>query len=258
MSKTAADSVESRAIDLFDAGYRRQAIDVLEAHLADHEEDGPAWRLRAALLFREGRLDEAFDDVQRALALAPLGPEAWVVLADGYIRSGKRRSAADVLANLAADDSLPYELWLPVFDGLFHLGMWQAALAVSRRAAREHPDDDLVYFSMAHAMLRGRQPVEQAIHLIERAIALNPVEARYRVTLAVKLLRIGRRREAHECVTALGAKAIGAMNCRCCLEKFLRLTIEQGDAELASLLAGRLAQIAATMPAKRSSNGEAA
>lgn len=254
MQKTAEISVECRARDLYETGFPRAAIDVLHAHLVGRPDDGSAWRLRAVLLYREGRWKEAFDDVQRALVLAPLGAESWVVLADGYIRSGKRRSAADVLARLAADDELPYDLWLPVFDGLFHLGMWQAALAVGRRAASERPEDDLAYFSMAHAMLRGRQPTEQAIHLIERAIALNPVESRYRVTLAVQLLRLGRRREAHECVAALSVEAIDAITCRCCLEKFLRLTIDRGDAALASQLAGRLAQIAAANPPKRPSS----
>ncbi len=254
MQETAESSVETRAQNLYETGFPRGAIDVLQAHLDMRPDDGSAWRLRAVLLFREGRWKEAFDDVQRALVLVPLGTESWVVLADGYIRSGKRRSAADVLARLAADDELPYDLWLSVFDGLFHLGMWQSALAVGRRAANERPDDDLAYFSMAHAMLRGGQPVEQATHLIERAIALNPLESRYRVTLAVQLLRLGRRREAHECVAALSSEAVAAITCRCCLEKFLRLTIDRGDSALAAQLAGRLAEIAAANSPKRAAN----
>lgn len=42
MSQTAEDSVQSRAVALFDAGYRRAAIDVLQTHLADNPEDGSA------------------------------------------------------------------------------------------------------------------------------------------------------------------------------------------------------------------------
>jgi tetratricopeptide (TPR) repeat protein len=157
-----------------------------------------------------------------------------------------------VLTALAKDEAFPHDLWSPLFEGLFQLGLWQAALDVSRRAAELSPEDDLAYFSMAHAALRAKQPVTRAIHLLERAVGLNPREPRYRVTLAVQLLGVGRRQAAYECLTALDDEAIESLTCRCCLEKFLRLVIERGDAQRASLVAARLAGLSRESKSKGS------
>jgi len=251
MHNTDDNCVESRARRLYAAGFHRVAIDILTVHLSGHPDDGAAWRLRAVLLHRQGRWEEAFHDVQRALVLAPLGLESWVVLAEGYLRSGKRSSAADVFARLAGDEKLPADIWRPVFEGLMQLGVWQLALAVSRRAARARPEDDIAYYSMALAMLRGKQPVEQAVHLIEKSLALNPSDSRYQVTLAVQLIRLGRHAEAHERIANFSAETLASTSCRCGLEKFLRLAIHGGDAALAARLAERLSQIASTSPSKR-------
>jgi tetratricopeptide (TPR) repeat protein len=210
--------------------------------------------LRAVLLYHDNRRDEAFREVERALVHAPLDAEAWLVLAEGYLYSGRRRSASDILQSLSRDEALPHDLWSPLFDALCRVGLWHAALAVSRRAAQRRPDDDLAYFSMAHASLRGKQPVSRAIHLLERAIDLNPREARYRVTLAVQLLGVGRRQAAYDCLAALEPAAVESLTCRCCLERFLRLVIERGDAQRAALLAGRLAQL--TQATLKSGDGD--
>jgi tetratricopeptide (TPR) repeat protein len=107
-----------RATELFQRGFPRAAIDVLEAELARQPEEGALWRLRAVLLQREGRQAEAFDNIQRALALVPLGYEGLLVLAAGYVRHGHRASAASLLADLTADPEFPAELWEPLYNGL--------------------------------------------------------------------------------------------------------------------------------------------
>jgi tetratricopeptide (TPR) repeat protein len=234
-----------RATELFQRGFPRAAIDVLEAELARQPEEGALWRLRAVLLQREGRQAEAFDNIQRALALVPLGYEGLLVLAAGYVRHGHRASAASLLADLTADPEFPAELWEPLYNGLCSLERWQAALAVCRRAGRLRPDDDAICFAAANTLARLGRPPQLSLAMLQRAIGLNPAEARYRVSLAMQLARMGQIDEAYQTFSELTRAEIEGINCRCCLHKSLQFCIERGDAGRAAWLASRLATLSA-------------
>ena len=232
-----------RATELFQRGFPRAAIDVLEADLARQPEEGALWRLRAVLLQREGRQAEAFDNIQRALALAPLGYEGLLVLAAGYVRNGHRASAASLLADLTADPEFPAELWESLYNGLCSLERWQAALAVCRRAGRLRPDDDAICFAAANTLARLGRPPQLSLAMLQRAIGLNPAEPRYRVSLAMQLARMGQLDDAYRTFTELTRAEIEGINCRCCLHKALQFCIERGDVVRSSWLAGRLAAL---------------
>ncbi len=234
-----------RALALEKHGFRRAAIDVLEAALAAEPDAGALWRLRGVLLAREGRHEEAFANIEHALALAPLGPDALLILADGYARTGLTTSAVDVYQQLAEDEARPYELWVELFAGFGRVKLWQAALSVCRRAAQVRADDDAVYYAMAQAMIRLRRPAEMVTSVLLKAVGLNPADARYRVLLATQLLRTGKQRQAYLCVADLPPELFADVSCSCCAWKLLRLCIAFGDATRAALFGAQLAHLAA-------------
>lgn len=239
-----------RARSLEAHGFRRAAIDVLEAALIKDSNAGALWALRGVMLAREGRRDEAFSNVEQALALSPLGSEALLVLADGYARAGLFASAVDVYLQLADDDGRPYEMWLPIFAGLFRAKRWLAALAVARRAAEERPDDDGAFFAMAQTLARMGRPAGTIIAVLSKAIDLNPVDPRYRVLLAMQLLRCDKRPEAYACVVELAPQAFANLACACCAWKLLRLCVTYGDEERSAVFGARLAQLASARTAQ--------
>lgn len=242
MPATAMHPVSQRARELEERGFRRGAIDVLEAELTRTPDAGALWEQRAVYLHRDQRFAEAYDNIQHALTLAPLGVEGWIVLGDGYCRQGHCFAAASVFLDLAGRE-LTAETWQAVHDGLAGLGRWCAALAVCRRAAKQRPDDDAVYFAMAHTLARLGRPPELSINVLRKAICLNPTEPRYRASLAIQLLRLDRRDEAYAGIAALPTEMLEAMTCRCCVQKILQLCIARGDAARAATLAGQLARL---------------
>ena len=250
MPSAATHSVIQRAQELEERGFRRGAIDVLEAELARTPDAGELWEQRAIYLNRDGRPAEAYDNIQRALVLAPLGIEGWLVLGEGYRRHGHRSAAASVYLDLAGRE-LTAETWQAVHDGLAGLGRWCAALAVCRRAAKQRPDDDAVYFAMAHTLARLGRPPELSINVLRKAICLNPTEPRYRASLAIQLLRLGRQGEAYEGVAAMPPETLQAMTCRCCVQKIMQLCIARGDAPRAAALAERLAHLSAAAASRQ-------
>ena len=246
----------ARALD--DHGFRRAAIDVLEAALLAEPDVGELRRLRALLLSRDGRHDEAFADVQVALALTPLGPEELLILADGYARAGFEASAVDVYQQVAADPDRPYELWPAVFAGLFDAKRWQAAIAVCRRAAAERPDDDAVYYATAQALVRIGRPVEMVLSVLHKAVDLNPADAHYRVLLATQLLRAGKPRSAYACIAEIAPDAFADLSCACCAWKLLRLCVTYGDAARAALFGAQLAHLSSAAAQLRGGEEEGA
>jgi tetratricopeptide (TPR) repeat protein len=247
-----------RARSLEAHGFRRAAIDVLEAALATDPDAGPLWPLRAAMLHREGRHDEAFADIQVALTVTPLGPDALLILADGYARAGLETSAADVYEQVATAPARAYEMWAPIFAGLWQLKRWQAALNVCRRAAQERPDDDGVYFAMAQALVRMGRPAEMIISVLSKAIDLSPNDSRYRVLLATQFLRTARQQEAYNCIVDLSPEAFADVTCACCAWKLLRLCVTYGDAPRSAVFAAQLAHLSvASRQARRAGGDEA-
>jgi tetratricopeptide (TPR) repeat protein len=244
MYDSASTAAARRAWELYERGFCRAAIDVLEVELTAKPEAGDLWRLRAILLQRQERRDEAFDNIQRALVLAPLGIEGMMVLADGYARTGRRTSAASIYTELAADECFPLELWESLYAGLCSVGSWQAALAFCRRMARERPDEDRVYFATAHALARLSRPDSLSLTMLRKAIDLNPDEPNYRAALVIQLMNMGHADEAYRTLAEMSPGTLGTLSCRCCLQKLLQLCIERGDAREAGRLASQLATLA--------------
>ncbi len=230
-----------RATDLYERGFPRAAIDVLETELRSRPDEGVLWRLRGVMLQREGRGDEAFADIQQALALVPVGYEGLLILASGYLRQGRRAAAASLLTDLVNDSRFPAELWESLYNSLCALERWQAALAVCRQAARQRPEDDALCFAAANTLTRLGRPPQLALAMLRRAIGLNPAEPRYRVSLAMQLARMGQLDDAYRTFCELSRSEVEGINCRCCLHKALQLCIERGDASRSAWLAGRLA-----------------
>ena len=234
-----------RARSLEAHGFRRAAIDILEAALSGEPEAGALWRLRAVLLSRDCRHEEAFFDVQHALSLVPLGVAELLILADGYARTGLEASAADVYLSLVEQDDLPHEEWPQLFAGLCAVKRWQSALAVARRAAQDRSDDDLAYYAMAQTLPRLGRPAEMIIGVLCKAVDLNPNDPRYRVLLAIQLIRAGKPTEAYGSLAELPPESFAEVSCTCCAWKLLRLCVTCGDATRAAVFASQLAHLSA-------------
>lgn len=232
-----------RAQELYERGFARPAIDVLEAELTRSPDNGAAWRLRAVLLAREGRMDEAFDNIQQALTLVPLGYEGLLVLAGGYLRAGRRELARCLCLECARNERFPTALWEPLYALLTGLELWSGALRLCQRALRERPEDDVLCFVTAQALRRCGRPPEHAAAMLRKAVHLNPRDVRYRVALTVQLIQLQRSQEAQAHLEKLSHGDLAAVDCRCCLQKLLPACIQLGDGERAAAVARRLAQL---------------
>jgi Flp pilus assembly protein TadD len=92
-------------------------------------------------------------------------------------------------------------------------------------------------------MGRLGRPPELVLNMLRKAIDLNAREPQYRLSLAMHLVRMERKREAYRELAELTAESIDLIKCRCCLRKALQLFIEHGDCPRAAATAARLAAL---------------
>ena len=230
-----------RAIELFERGFTRGAIDILEVELAKSPHNGHLWRLRAVLLHQGGQLLEALDNIERAQLLVPLDHYGQLILADGLCEVGRDALAADTYHTLAKQPGLDLVVLNGLYAGFAKLGHWRDAARVCRLALEQTPDDDTLLFALARSLMQLEQPADAIVPLLRRAVQLAPTVQSYRVALVVQLVKQRRCDEAYTQLRMLPAAAIDSVCCHGCLRRLIALAIEFGDGPRASAFAAQLA-----------------
>ena len=157
---------------------------------------------RAEVLSRSDRKDAAAEVLQNLAAQNPDLPDAHVALAD--LRSQQEDYAAAVTSYDKAiglsEDGVGGNWFLHYARGISHerLKNWEKAEADFRRALELNPDQPQVLNYLGYSLVERQEKLDEALEMIERAVADRPDSGFIVDSLGWVLFRLGRYDEAVE------------------------------------------------------------
>lgn len=162
--RAVADMGRARALDA--AGQTEAALAVLDQLVPHRGDDPELWSLIGDLRMRLDRMDEAATAYSRAIELThDEAPALWVLY---YARA----------------------------ITLHDLDRWDQAEADFRRALALNPDQPNVLNYLGYSMVERGENLDEALQMIERAVALDPENGAIVDSLAWVLFQLGRTQEA--------------------------------------------------------------
>ncbi|MCA2012604.1 tetratricopeptide repeat protein [Cereibacter sphaeroides] len=175
-----------------------------EAYAAIPADDvfGNAARMgRAQVLESLGRMDEALADLTQMAADHPESYAAHSVLGDFLRRDGQAEAAAqaytEAMAILTAQGLQPdWQLWFSRAVAHERAGNWAGAEADFRAALAIVPDQPTVLNYLGYSLIERGEKLDEAMEMIERAVAGDPDSGYILDSLAWALYRLGRYDEA--------------------------------------------------------------
>ncbi|KAA0593687.1 Flp pilus assembly protein TadD/glycosyltransferase involved in cell wall biosynthesis [Azospirillum lipoferum] len=206
--------VTDRAIELYKAGRREEALSLAEQVLRDDPADRDALSLAGAVLFQTDRLDEAERLLRRLLAHHPLFAQGRVNLAVVLLARGAQQEAVGHLRVACLLTPGDADVQGRLANLLHGGGDYVAAARHMSHAARLCPTDPGRQVQLAVALL-SHCAYAQAVEVLAPVVARNPDHADARNHLAAAWLSLGRPDLAEEtllaaCPVPSGAKpAIG-------------------------------------------------
>ncbi|MGY4859372.1 tetratricopeptide repeat protein [Cryobacterium sp. AP23] len=185
-------TVPEHASMLVQAGQLRQAIALLEPHLASEPTDGPAMAVFIAALSGQGRFAEALEVSMRAVALDPDNAAFVVLHAECLVQCGQfavARQAAALAVQLAPQD---YDAHHVHAIALAMLDDFAGAHAAAYQAQLLAEDDDAsqanVHILYAVVLERAPGGLPEAMVQARVALTLAPGNEEYRSRLARMLI----------------------------------------------------------------------
>ncbi|MBO9411584.1 MULTISPECIES: tetratricopeptide repeat protein [unclassified Ruegeria] len=157
---------------------------------------------RAEVLGRAGKTDAAAEVLQNLAAKSPDLPSVHVALAD-LQRREENYSAAVETYNTAIeliDSGVGGNWFLHYARGISHerLKQWDQAEADFRRALELNPDQPQVLNYLGYSLVERQEKLDEALDMIERAVAARPDSGYIVDSLGWVLFRLGRYNEAVE------------------------------------------------------------
>ena len=199
----------ARALELYKAGHREEALALAEQVLRDTPDDCAALNLAGVILFEAGRLEEAEHRLSRLVALDPLFAQARINLAVVMQARGAQREAAAqfcAVCVLAPDDPDTQNRLGTLLHGL---GNYDGAVRHLRHAARllaENPSQKVL---LAVALLSNGAHAD-AIEVLTETLVQQPDHADARRHLAAAWLSLGRPELTEEVLSVDGKIPAGA------------------------------------------------
>ncbi|WP_209424404.1 tetratricopeptide repeat protein [Pararhodobacter sp. SW119] len=156
---------------------------------------------RAQVLDNLGQLDEAIEVLEDLVARYPDAAGAHQALAD-FLRRAERHEeslgaytrAIELLEAQGIEAEWP--LWFSRAVAHERSGQWAEAEADFRRALVDAPDQPLVLNYLGYSLVERRENLDEALEMIERAVAGDPDSGYIVDSLAWALFRLGRYEEA--------------------------------------------------------------
>lgn len=180
--------------DLAVEAYRQVPADSNDHHAAELG--------RAEVLDRSGKTDAAVEVLQNLAAQDPDFPGVHVALADLQRRQENYAAAvASYDTAIALTDSAAGGNWfLHYARGISHerLKHWDQAEADFRRALELNPDQPQVLNYLGYSLVERKEKLDEALDMIERAVAARPDSGYIVDSLGWVLFRLGRYDEAVE------------------------------------------------------------
>ncbi|WP_170762191.1 tetratricopeptide repeat protein [Ruegeria lacuscaerulensis] len=180
--------------DLAVEAYRKVPVDSSDYHAAELG--------RAEVLSRSGKKDAAAEVLQTLASQNPNLPSVHVALAD-LQRQQEKYSAAVLSYDKAIElneVSSGGNWFLYYARGISHerLKNWELAEADFRRALELNPDQPQVLNYLGYSLVERREKLDEALNMIERAVAARPDSGYIVDSLGWVLFRLGRYDEAVE------------------------------------------------------------
>ncbi|WP_282152498.1 tetratricopeptide repeat protein [Ruegeria atlantica] len=155
---------------------------------------------RAEVLSRSGKTDAAAEVLQSLAAQSPSLPSVHVALADLQRRQENYVDAVgtyDTAIELT-EQGVSGNWFLYYARGISHerLKHWEAAEADFRRALELNPDQPQVLNYLGYSLVERQEKLDEALNMIERAVAARPDSGYIVDSLGWVLFRLGRYDEA--------------------------------------------------------------
>ena len=175
-----------------------------EAFSAVAEDDGFALVAQLGLaqtLEAQDDLEAAIAVLQEAVSAHPESRIARQVLGDFLRRDGQHEAAIDAytaaIEGLQQDGrAVDWRLWFSRAVAYERAGNWPPAEADFRAALAIEPDQPTVLNYLGYSLVERREKLEEALEMIERAVAGEPESGYITDSLAWALFRLGRHEEA--------------------------------------------------------------
>lgn len=178
------------------------AVEAYRLVPADSNDHHAAELGRAEVLDRSGKTDAAVEVLQNLAAQDPGFPGVHVALADLQRRQENYAAAvASYDTAIALTDSAAGGNWfLHYARGISHerLKQWDQAEADFRRALELNPDQPQVLNYLGYSLVERQEKLDEALDMIERAVAARPDSGYIVDSLGWVLFRLGRYDEAVE------------------------------------------------------------
>ncbi len=155
----------------------------------------------ASTLEAQGKLDEAIETLRQAEQVAAGNPGLLQVLGDLFRRAGRHAEAAQAYTEAIEQSrarglTIDWQLWFARGVAFERQSQWPKAEADFRRALEIDPDQPLVLNYLGYSLVERREKLDEALALIERAVAGAPDSGFIIDSLAWALFRLGRYEEA--------------------------------------------------------------
>ena len=152
---------------------------------------------RAETLIAAGREEAALEVLQALTRSAPDRPEVWAALGDTNRRMERFADAAEAYDRAIAIADAP-DWFLHYARGIARERSddWDGGEADFRRALELNPDQPNVLNYLGYGLVEQRRNLDEALGMIERAVAARPNDGYITDSLAWVLYRLGRAEEA--------------------------------------------------------------
>ena len=155
---------------------------------------------RAAALVQSGRVDAATEALQRLAKDYPDRIEVWNTLGDTYRREEQFAEAAvaydKAIGKISGDEAGYWSVWFARGICNERLKQWPQAEADFRKALALRPDQPAVLNYLGYSYLERKERLDEALGMIERAVAARPDDGAFVDSLGWGLYRLGRYAEA--------------------------------------------------------------
>lgn len=189
--------------DLLDS---QEQHDLANAALTSVPRDHPAFfaaeLARAEVLLTSEREDAAIEVLQSLTRSNKARKEVWAAYADALRRLDRHAQAVEAYDRaIALDGGAESENWFWIYArGISRerVGNWTGAEADFRRALELNPEQPNVLNYLGYGLVEQRIKLDEALDLIERAVAARPDDGYITDSLGWALYRLGRFDEAVE------------------------------------------------------------
>lgn len=168
------------------------------------ERDNPAYLQaelgRAGALIESDRVDAAIEALQRVAKENPARADVWNMLGDTYRREERFAEAADAydkaIANIDTRTDIYWGLYFARGISNERLKKWPEAEADFRKALELQPDQPSVLNYLGYSYIERKEKLDEALKMIEKAVAERPDDGAFVDSLGWGLYRLGRYDEA--------------------------------------------------------------